>query len=150
MQGRYRLCESTQVLTPPSSSSASPWPEDYADDRESHVPVPRPSTKRHKQVGGLRLGGLSPSEPSVPLPRLPSPSPSEPAETPRTRQIVSATKEFPQRKPKATDGKKPEPLSSEKFISGVWSQLYGSVKIEPLTSQVSEDQDKSVQRLIIS
>lgn len=120
--------------------------------RPSDMPDERRSRKRHKAVGGLRLyrptlaveienlqnfetGLRSPEETEASSASItPTRTDTHPSES---RRLQASVNGIPQRKKRLTDAQKAEPLSMEKFIAGIWKQLYGSVQLTPSQSDMS-------------
>lgn len=76
--------------------------------------------KRRKATGGLRVGAAGPSS-------LATQSSSGSV----SRQLESDTRVFPQRKKKTTDNPALQPSTLEKFVNGVWQNLYSGEKMDP-------------------
>ncbi|GAB7358012.1 hypothetical protein MBLNU230_g0177t1 [Neophaeotheca triangularis] len=90
---------------------APPSPVEESDNRPS---------KRRKATGGLRVGG-------VPSSSLTTQSSSNRV----TRHMESDVRVFPQRKKRSSDNPALQPSTLEKFINGVWQNLYSGEKMDP-------------------
>ena len=77
--------------------------------------------KRRKTLGGLKVTSEKITS-------------SLPAEGTTVRQLQPKSRGFPQRKRKDDDVHHLQPASVEKFIAGIWKQLYSSVELAPLPS----------------
>ncbi|KAG9231670.1 hypothetical protein BJ875DRAFT_110849 [Amylocarpus encephaloides] len=109
----------SNVGTSPARTHVS---EDHLHDSGSHL------YKRRKTTGGLRVRQVSTVERSDNY-VTPASTGSSTA-----RQLQTKSREFPQRKKKNDEGVHHlQPSSIEKFVAGVWKQMFSSVELTPVS-----------------
>lgn len=110
-----------------NASNCISFNENYHPEKTFQDVEYRPE-KRRKTTGGLRVGTGSSVDSSEVRSANETLSPMDST----TRQLKTKSREFPQRKKKEEAGVHPLlPSSTEKFVTGVWKQIYSSVKITP-------------------
>jgi len=83
------------------------------------------SSKKRKTAGALRV-----TETNLSVPPTGSPTPTPGSST--ARQLQTKPREFPQRKKKNEDGVHHlQPSSVERFVAGLWKQVFSSVELSP-------------------
>ena len=105
-QGASNSIQSNQQAVHPALDEADPSPSSVHDDATANEGRPR-----RKTVGGLRIGvsGITP-------PRTPSP--------PGTRQLATDQRSFPKRRRIKEGPAKPQPLTIDKLVEGIWEQIH--------------------------
>ncbi|CZT08193.1 related to THI3-positive regulation factor of thiamin metabolism [Rhynchosporium agropyri] len=114
---RDNLTTPSTALSQPSRSDTSPVAFDTLSNdfhSSSH------SRKRRKTAGALRVTEHQ--------------EPFTPAGSSTARQLQTKPRDFPQRKKKNEDGiHLLQPSSVERFIAGIWKQVFSSVEITPMS-----------------
>jgi len=97
------------VISPPAISLPTAPPTPREDES--------PPNKRQRTLGKLQV-----SKEKI--------TASLPIEASTTRQLQPKSRGFPQRKKKDEDVHQLQPASIEKFINGIWKQIYSSVELD--------------------
>jgi hypothetical protein len=122
------LASISQTSSPGAGTSTSP-PNQILEPARPRVSEQDSSLgKRRKTIGGLTVRRGSRNE-----------TPDDSSASSRTasstaRQLQTKSREFPQRKKKNDYGvHQLQPSSVEKFIAGVWKQIYSNVELAPIS-----------------